>query len=99
MDERDPVLGIEPLPSSWAMLEPHAQRDALFLVGERIDLVEAGRAIAADETEQVGLWIQGGELRRPTQAELDEWAERPVAFQVVIVQPYVLAKPISAVIS
>ena len=34
-----------------------------------------------------------------TQAELDEWAERPVAFQVVIVQPYVLAKPISAVIS
>jgi hypothetical protein len=39
-------------------------------------------------------WIDDESLRRPTVDEVTTWADDPVAFHAVIVQPFVLCRPI-----
>ena len=77
----------------WRDLRPHAARGALFLVGEAVSVLEAAVAIARDDKRAVEAWVQGGQLARPSEAQLQAWegdAER--AFEHVIVQPFVLAR-------
>lgn len=79
------------MPSSWALLQPHAARDALWLVvGAELPVV--GAAIASDDTAAVQAWIDAEILRRPTSSELDAWQAKPVTFEALIVQPFVLAR-------
>ena len=85
----------EIMPATWALLQPHALRNALFLVMDPASLEEAAEALAADDKATVAKWIESGALRRPASAELKHWEQTPVAFTAVIVQPFVLAKPIS----
>ncbi|MFT5354569.1 MAG: hypothetical protein ACI9KE_001776 [Polyangiales bacterium] len=85
----------EIMPATWAILAPHAQRNALFLVMDPASLEEAADALAADDKTKVAKWVESGALRRPAAAELKHWDSSPVAFTAVIVQPFVLAKPIS----
>ena len=86
-------LAREMIPATWALLEPHAGRDALFLI-QGVELEEAGTAVALDEESLVAEWIERGVMRRPTATELKVWSEAPVAFKAVIIQPYVLASVI-----
>ncbi|MBJ7900536.1 MAG: DUF2288 family protein [Cyanobacteria bacterium RI_101] len=85
--------------TEWESLRPHAQRDGLIVVEPRLDLVEAGAAIAADLTETVQDWISAGLIRKPSAAELGQWNQDGArSFQTLIVQPYVLiqvADPVS----
>lgn len=85
----------EVMPATWALLSPHAQRNALFLVMDPASLDEAADALAADDKAKVAKWVENGVLRRPAAAELKHWESAPIAFTAVIVQPFVLAKPIS----
>ena len=85
----------EIMPATWALLAPHAKRNALFLVMAPASLEEAADALAADDKERVTQWIESGTLRRPASAELKHWDTTPIAFTAIIVQPFVLAKPIS----
>ncbi len=39
-------------------------------------------------------WLEEGTLRRPTPEEVTGWEADPVAFEALIVQPFVLARPI-----
>lgn len=82
------------LPSTWAALEPHARRQALFLVRDGLELAEVAAAVAADDQQKVKGWIDDESLRRPTLDEVTRWADDPVAFYAVIVQPFVLCRPI-----
>ena len=83
------------LPTTWAALEPHARREGLFLVREGLDLPEVAAAVAADDQAKVKAWIDDGSIRRPTLDEVTAWAQDPVAFYAVIVQPFVLCRPIT----
>lgn len=85
----------EVMPATWALLAPHAQRNALFLVMDPASLEDAADALAADDKEKVAKWVESGALRRPAAAELKHWESSPIAFTAIIVQPFVLAKPIS----
>ena len=87
-------LEAEILPAEWKMLKMHARREALFLVAEPLELVDAALAVAQDQPALVGAWLQSGELRRPTAAEAARWleAEDQPLFRAVIVQPFVLAQ-------
>ncbi|MAQ18020.1 MAG: hypothetical protein CMN30_24885 [Sandaracinus sp.] len=87
-------LEAEVLPATWAALEPHARRNALFVVAEGTELVDAAVAVASDDQETVGRWIQDTTIRRPTLDEVTAWDEAPVAFYAIIVQPFVLCRPI-----
>ena len=82
------------LPTTWAALEPHATRQGLFLVAEAVELAEVAFALATDDQESVKRWIDDGTIRRPTADETSGWGESPVAFYAVIVQPFVLCRPI-----
>lgn len=84
----------EIMPATWALLSPHAQRNALFVVMDPLSLDEAADALAADDKTKVAKWVESGTLRRPAAAELKHWDSAPIAFTAVIVQPFVLAKPI-----
>jgi len=83
------------LPATWAALEPHARRQGLFLVREGLDLAEVAAAVAADDQAKVKVWIDDESLRRPTLDEVTTWQDEPVAFYAVIVQPFVLCRPIA----
>ena len=78
----------------WPWLRPHARRDALILVADDLDLVGVGASVAEDDRVRVSAWIGEGRLRKPTPEQVRSWEERPeTAFHVLIVQPYVLARP------
>jgi len=79
----------------WPWLRPHARRGALILVADDLDLVGVGARVAGDDREQVAAWIAAGRLRKPTPEQVRSWEERPeTAFEVLIVQPYVLARSV-----
>jgi len=43
--------------AEWEWLVPHAQRDAIIVVASGLDLLDVGEAIASDNTQSVGVWI------------------------------------------
>lgn len=80
----------------WGDLRAHARRDALILVDGGVDLVEAAVAVAGDDRERVAAWIAAGVLGKPTREAIESWEALPTAiFRVSILQPYVLAQPVT----
>jgi hypothetical protein len=51
-------------------------------------------AVAADDQAAVKRWVDDGSLRRTTPDETKGWDADPVAFHAIIVQPFVLCRPI-----
>ena len=78
---------------SWRPLIPHQQRGHLWLLQEGMNLVRVGLAVAQDRVDEISQWIQSGQLRRPSEEEVQAWDSDPVAqhFEFLIVQPFVLA--------
>jgi hypothetical protein len=77
----------------WSDLRAHALRDALVVVGEGLDLVEVGEALARDDAKKVEAWLAAGKLGKPSAADLATWAEATGAvFESLIVAPFVLVR-------
>jgi hypothetical protein len=75
----------------WSDLIPHCQRDAVIVVDEALNLIEAGVAIAQDNVVQVQVWVEELLLQKPTAQQLSLWNQSPSQrFSTLIVQPYVL---------
>ena len=75
----------------WSSLIPHAQRDALIVVNESLNLVDVGVAIAVDNVSLVQEWIGRGLIRKPSSEQLGIWNGEPnKKFSTLIVQPFVL---------
>jgi hypothetical protein len=75
----------------WSDLIPHCQRDAVIVVDEALNLIEAGVAIAQDNVAQVQVWVEEQLLQKPTAQQLSLWNQSPSQrFCTLIVQPYVL---------
>lgn len=81
-------LASEILPCTWAPLEQHVKRGALFLV-HGPELVDVAVAVATDNKEQVALYLESGALLRPTEPQLQAWRDDDGRFRCIIVQPYV----------
>jgi len=82
--------------ASAADLLPHHRRDALIIAGDDVDFLEAAMAIGSDEAEVVAKLLTDGSLYRPSLAQLSDWCvDLELRFQFVILQPYVLAQPLS----
>jgi hypothetical protein len=78
----------------WSDLSAHAARDALIVVAEDLDMLDAGVAVASDDTARVTAWIGSRRLRKPTADELARWPADPLAiFESLVVAPYVLLRP------
>ena len=79
--------------AEWDWLIPHAKRDAIIVVKTGLELIEVAAAVASDDTEKVGLWINEALITKPSIEEIGEWnRHRTKRFYTLIVQPYVLVK-------
>ncbi|MBE9028274.1 DUF2288 family protein [filamentous cyanobacterium LEGE 11480] len=77
--------------ATWEWLVPHAERDAVIIVDDGLDLVEVGLAIAQDQTQPVNHWIAEQLLVKPTMEQKIVWEKADqTRFSALIVQPYVL---------
>ncbi|MBW4612967.1 MAG: DUF2288 family protein [Desmonostoc vinosum HA7617-LM4] len=83
--------------AEWEWLIPHAQRDAIILVADDLDLLDVGVAIANDQLTSVQQWIDEQLLTKPTVVQLGEWnSNLSKRFNTLIIQPYVLVQEIAA---
>ncbi len=82
------------LPCTWAPLEQHVKRQALFFVSGP-DLLHVAVAVASDDKSQVQGYLERGVVARPTDAELKHWREYDGRFLCIIVQPYVFFVEVS----
>ena len=82
-------------PVEWSLLRPHMERGALILVSPKMSIVNVAVAVAEDDAEKVGKWIESGKLSKPDQEQLDKWNAAPkTLLNMLIVQPYVLAQEV-----
>lgn len=79
---------------SWSWLRPHQQRGILFLVAEKLDLVAVAVAVAEDHVARIEVWLESGDLVRPTPDQVAEWEKSGGLFSGIIVKPYVFFKPV-----
>lgn len=77
----------------WNDIKPHAQRDAVIVVNEKLDILEVGVAIAKDDTVAVQHWITEQLIKKPSNQQLSNWNVNPSQiFKTLIVQPFVLVQ-------
>lgn len=83
-------------PVLFADLKAHLARDAVFVVGPTLSLVECGVRVALDDVAAVGAWIESGELRKPSADERTRWAEGETRrWMALVVQPFVLVQDLA----
>ncbi len=81
--------------TEWKDLKPHAQRDALIIVQEPLNLLDVGVAIAKDDVQKVQYWIQEQLVQKPTAEYLSACnAEPNKKFSALIVQPFVIVREV-----
>ena len=75
----------------WNLLIPHAQRDAVVIVKEELNLLDVGVAVAEDDSTAVQSWISQQLIYKPSVQDLSAWNSEPKKqFMTLIVQPFVL---------
>ncbi|MGB3310127.1 MAG: DUF2288 domain-containing protein [Nodosilinea sp.] len=84
-------------PADWAWISPHANRGAVVVVDQSLDLAEVGVAIATDNVTVVNHWIAEALLTKPSPFQLEIWDQTTKKqFQSLIVQPFVLVQDSAA---
>ena len=78
---------------SWSWLRPHEKHGSLFLVAEKLDLIEVAVEVAEDRVAKIKAWLENGDLVRPTPDQVEEWNKSGGLFSGIIVKPYVFFKP------
>lgn len=87
------TLSTQLMAAEWKVLAMHHKRDALFMVTGDVAILDAAVAVAGNDTRRVEAWLGGGELARPEPADVEVWeGEEGALFDMIIVQPYVLAR-------
>jgi hypothetical protein len=83
--------------AEWSWLVPHADRDAVIVVSDALDLVDVGLAIVNDNTPSVQRWIAEQLLYKPSTEQKIVWdTTQSKRFKALIVQPYVLIQELVA---
>ncbi|WP_009546481.1 DUF2288 domain-containing protein [Crocosphaera subtropica] len=78
---------------NWNDIKPHAQRDAVIVVHENLNLLDVGVAIAQDDKMVVEHWITEQLISKPSNQQLSDWNINPTQlFKTLIVQPFVLVQ-------
>ncbi|HAC63283.1 MAG TPA: DUF2288 domain-containing protein [Cyanothece sp. UBA12306] len=81
--------------AQWQDLIPHAQRDAIIIVTDHLDLLEVAVAIAQDDTDAVQHWISEALISKPSPEQLTIWnSDTSKMFKTLIVQPFVVIQAI-----
>ncbi|HEY9296421.1 DUF2288 domain-containing protein [Coleofasciculus sp. FACHB-64] len=79
--------------AEWNWLMPHAEREAVVIVAQELDLLDVGVAIANDDVSSVQHWISEQLIYKPSEAQKQDWNDnKNKRFSALIVSPYVLVK-------
>ena len=91
-NELEEKLKVEVETADWSMLEEHANRESVFLISDRYDLVKIGCAIAKDDSSLISTLLGNKELQKVTDEIAKKYKSDPKAkiFKFLIVQPYVI---------
>ena len=93
MENLKEKLNSEKETATWKILEEHHEREALLIVGESLDLINVGIAIANDDVNDVKDWLTSGDLKRADDEMIKVYGDdESLKFDFIIIQPYVLAK-------
>ncbi len=76
--------------SSWELLKPHQKREAIIVVAGDLDLIDAGIAVALDDSTNISKWMEKGLLHRPSTEQMNEWEKYNLEFDFLILSPFVL---------
>lgn len=80
----------------WALLAPHFESGDLVMVRNPLDLVMVAYRFAEDDKEQVGQWLEAGEVARLEAEQARQFDEENPMFWAVVVAPWVLIQPVKA---
>ena len=78
---------------TWRDVRAHVEKDTVILVDPQLDLVDVAVAVAGDDTEQVGEWIEEGRMAKPNAAQLgflETHLDKP--FLLLIARPFLLVQ-------
>ncbi|MCB0412695.1 MAG: DUF2288 family protein [Bdellovibrionales bacterium] len=79
--------------ADWEMLKPHADRDAIIVVDQELELADVAAAVVKDDSDTVKNWMDLKKVGKPLAEQLTEWGNNPnKSFIFIIVQPYVLVQ-------
>lgn len=79
--------------AKWDWLEVHAFNGRVIIVSPQLDLVEAGAAVAEDNSKLVKQWLDDSWLYAPTEMQIEHWKQdREKEFTSLIIHPFVLIK-------
>lgn len=79
----------------WSSLRIHTQRDSLIMVAVQLDLVDVACKVAADAINEIGEWIEGGLIGKPTAEQLSTWeSQLDKPFRMLIAAPYILIQEV-----
>lgn len=94
MEELKEKLKSEVEQADWDMLRVHHQRNSIIMIMGNLELLDVAVAVAMDKTDFVKLWLDNGDIARPTEKQVFDFEKHP--FQkicdFVIISPYVLIK-------
>ncbi|MDZ7754534.1 MAG: DUF2288 domain-containing protein [Gammaproteobacteria bacterium] len=88
-------LNLETAVIAWEELARHFARGAVLTVDRELDLIEAAAAVAEDDRQRVGAWLEENRLHPTTIAEAREWTEGRADVWSVVVAPWVLVQAIA----
>lgn len=83
-------LAAEVAPGAWSMVTKHLEQNAV-LEARGLGLVEAGLALASDDTPRVKKWLASGRLVASSELSEDQYpGETPI--ELLVVQPFVIVR-------
>lgn len=83
--------------ADWDLLRVHHENGAVFSVKGELDILDVAVALAQDKVQFVKVWLDNGDIARPTDVEVSEFEKEPFKkmCDFIIIQPYVVVKYIS----
>ena len=83
-------LAAEVAPGAWSMITKHLEQNAV-VEARGLGLVEAGLALASDDTPRVKDWLASGHLVPSAELSEDQYpGETPI--ELLVVQPFVIVR-------
>lgn len=79
----------------WSYLRPHYKSGAMIYVDPSLELKDVAKAFTDDDKEKVGAWMKKADLVKPSSLHADWWEYDKTRFTAVVVNPFVLAQPLS----
>lgn len=77
--------------AEWSWLRAHLERGGLILVDDSLDLVDAAKRVADDDTGSIEEWINLGKIGKPSENQIRTWNnDNQKKFSILIISPYVL---------